>query len=91
MSVDGGETFVKLAEVESFSTKYKATNLKTGAKHMFRVSAVNKAGKSKPLDSHIVLPAKEVGKLLFFSLKILLYFQSFNYFYIQSFSLTVPL
>ncbi|KAK7507540.1 hypothetical protein BaRGS_00001475, partial [Batillaria attramentaria] len=57
VSVDGGE-WTKLGKVDSYSTKFRCQNLKTNAKHVFRVSAVNSVGTSKPLESEAVTPKR---------------------------------
>jgi titin len=59
-SVNGGE-WTKLGKVDSFSTKFKVADLKTGAKYIFRVSAVNAKGQGKGLDSQIIVPSKAPG------------------------------
>lgn len=61
-SVDGGE-FIKLGKIDSYSTKFRCNDLKTNAKHVFRVSAVNAVGAGKSLESQVVTPAKAPGEL----------------------------
>ena len=64
-SINGGD-WVKVGQVDSFSTKFKVADLKTGARHMFRVSAVNAKGQGKGLDSEIVTPTKPAGKIFIY-------------------------
>lgn len=60
VSVDGGD-WTKLGKVDSYSTKFRCSDLKTNSKHVFRVSAVNAVGAGKPLESAPVTPAKPPG------------------------------
>lgn len=60
VSVNDGD-WTKLGKVDSYSTKFRCSDLKTNAKHVFRVSAVNAVGTGKPLESQPVTPAKPPG------------------------------
>lgn len=60
VSVNGGD-WSQLGKVDSYSTKFRCSDLKTNAKHIFRVSAVNAVGAGKPLESQMVTPAKPPG------------------------------
>ena len=61
-SVDDGE-WIKLGKVDSYSTKFRCSDLKTNAKHVFRVTPVNAIGSGKPLESQAVTPAKPPGEI----------------------------
>lgn len=61
VSVDGGD-WINLGKVDSYSTKFRCQDLKTDATHVFRVSAVNKVGVGKALESQPVIPSKPPGK-----------------------------
>lgn len=63
VKVDDGE-WTKIGKVDSFSTKFKCQDLKTGALHVFRVTAVNMVGPSKPLESGPVTPSRPAGQHL---------------------------
>ncbi|RUS90388.1 hypothetical protein EGW08_001883 [Elysia chlorotica] len=52
----------QLSTVDNFITKFKAADLKEGTMYKFRVSAVNKVGQSKPLESDQVVLEKPPEK-----------------------------
>ncbi|GFS00827.1 titin [Elysia marginata] len=59
---EGKKDWRPLSKVESYTTKFKAADLKEGTKYKFRVSAVNKVGQSKPLESDGVVLEKPPEK-----------------------------
>ncbi|GFO38541.1 titin, partial [Plakobranchus ocellatus] len=59
---EGNKDWKNLTKVESYTTKYKAVDLKEGTQYKFRVSAVNKVGQSKPLESDQVVLEKPPEK-----------------------------
>lgn len=64
MSEDGAD-FSILGQTDATITKLKVKDLKTGARYVFRVSAVNKVGPGKPLESEPVVPRRPPGILIF--------------------------
>ena len=63
MSEDGGD-FKELGQVDAKKTKMKMKDLKTGARYVFKICAVNKVGTSKPLESDSVVPKRQPGREL---------------------------
>lgn len=63
MSEDGGD-FKELGQVDAKKTKMKMKDLKTGARYVFKICAVNKVGTSKPLESDSVVPMRQPGREL---------------------------
>ena len=61
LSTDSGD-FKDVGTTESQITKFKAKDLRTGSKHVFRVVAENKVGQSKPLESDTVVPQRKASK-----------------------------
>ena len=56
-------TWVKGGVTSGPDTKFTVANLQEGAEYLFRVSAVNAEGSSKPLETEsAVVPTKSVGK-----------------------------
>lgn len=56
-------TWTKLFTADHDTTQINVQDLITGQKYRFRVSAVNKLGSSKPLESDKVVPSKPIGKM----------------------------
>ena len=61
---EGKKDWKQLSKVESYTTKFKAVDLKEGTQYKFRVSAVNKIGQSEPLESDQVVLEKPPGNAL---------------------------
>ncbi|RUS90387.1 hypothetical protein EGW08_001882, partial [Elysia chlorotica] len=61
VSTDGAD-FKHVGTTESQITKFKAKDLQTGSKHVFRIVAENKVGQSKPLESDTVVPQRKATK-----------------------------
>ena len=59
---EGKKDWKQLSQVENYTTKFKATDLKEGTQYKFRVSAVNKIGQSKPMESDSVVLEKPPGR-----------------------------
>lgn len=65
MSEDGGD-FLNLGHTDGKTTKLKVKDLTAGLQYVFHVSAVNKVGTSKPLESEAVVPKRPPGSVFVF-------------------------
>ena len=61
MKEDKARTWTKVDKVTPDITSYCAQKLKTKAEYVFRVTAINDVGASKPLTSGVVIPKSEHG------------------------------